>query len=77
MWTMSDFVKEFTESVEKVAQMMDLINKVTGVIQPIVVNINGVPMALVLQPVSQEPAPEQPVEEEVVEAPVEDAPVDN
>lgn len=73
---MTDFVQEFTESAEKVAKMMDLINKVTGVIQPIVININGAPMALTLQPIIQEPAKEEeaPAEEVAEEAaPAEEA----
>ena len=55
---MTDFVQEFTESAEKVARMMDLINKVTGAIQPIVIDINGVHMALTLQPIMQKPEAE-------------------
>ena len=61
---MTDFVQEFTESAEKVAKMMDLINKVTGTIQPIVIDIGGVRMALTLQPIPQaEPVEEAPAEE--------------
>ena len=67
---MSDFVQEFTEAAEKVAKMMDLINKVTGKIQPIVINIGDAPMALILQPIVQEPAPV--VEEHTEEAGVEE-----
>lgn len=69
---MSDFVQEFTEAAEKVAKMMDLINKVTGKIQPIVINIGDAPMALILQPIVQEPAPvaDKPVEEAGVEEPI-------
>lgn len=69
---MSDFVQEFTEAAEKVAKMMDLINKVTGKIQPIVINIGDAPMALILQPIVQEPAPvaEEPAEETGVEEPI-------
>lgn len=63
---MTDFVQEFTESAEKVARMMDLINKVTGAIQPIVIDINGVHMALTLQPIMQKP------EVEVADAPAEE-----
>ena len=72
---MSDFVQEFTEAAEKVAKMMDLINKVTGKIQPIVINIGDAPMALILQPIVQQPAVEEVAEapiEEVAEAPVEE-----
>ena len=61
---MSDFVQEFTESAEKVAKMMDLINRITGKIQPVIININGIPLALTLQPIAQEPVVQ---EEEVVE----------
>lgn len=71
---MTDFVQEFTESAEKVAKMMDLINKVTGTIQPIVIDIGGVRMALTLQPIPQA----EPVEEAVAEEPApegEEAPV--
>lgn len=77
---MSDFVQEFTEAAEKVAKMMDLINKVTGKIQPIVININGAPMALTLQPIIQQPAVEEVAEapaeetEEVAEEVAEEAP---
>lgn len=72
---MSDFVQEFTEAAEKVAKMMDLINKVTGKIQPIVINIGDAPMALILQPIVQEPAPvaDEPVADAEV---IEDAPVE-
>lgn len=61
---MSDFVQEFTESAEKVAKMMDLINRITGKIQPVIININGMPLALTLQPIAQEPVVQ---EEEVVD----------
>lgn len=77
---MSDYVQDFTESAEKVAKMMDLINRITGKIQPVIININGLPFALTLQPIVQEapvdvPAPveDAPAEEEEV---VEDAPVE-
>lgn len=66
---MSDFVQDFTESAEKVAKMMDLINRITGKIQPVIININGLPLALTLQPIVQE----APVD---VPAPVEDAPAE-
>lgn len=75
---MTDFVQEFTESAEKVAKMMDLINKVTGTVQPIVIDIGGVRMALTLQPIPQaEPVEEAPAEEpapEGEEAPAVEAP---
>ena len=63
---MSDFVQEFTESAEKVAKMMDLINRITGTIQPVIININGMPLALTLQPVTP-PVVEGKVEEVVEE----------